>query len=113
MTARKLAHVRLRLDKLCRWSVQTREIIMDKCACFISLLFFALPLQAQEMEQLGWLAGNWVHQQAGEEVQETWLGPRHGVMVGINLTSAEGPRTNFELMRIARKDERIVYFASP
>jgi Domain of unknown function (DUF6265) len=76
-------------------------------------LTLALPASAQDMDKLGWMTGNWIQKTAKEEVQENWLGPRGNVMVAINLTSAAGRGSSFEFLRIAVKDGRIVYFASP
>ncbi len=81
----------------------------------LMLLCLALvrPLAAQEVDKLGWMAGHWVSKSATEEVQENWLGPRANLMVATNLTHTAGRGSAFEFLRIAEKDGRAVYFASP
>jgi hypothetical protein len=73
----------------------------------------AIPACAQELEKLSWLTGHWMQKTATEEVQESWLGPRANVMVAANLTLTAGRGSFFEFLRIALKDGKIVYFASP
>ena len=73
----------------------------------------ALPASAQDLDKLVWMTGNWAQKTAKEEVQENWLGPKGNVMVAVNLTLTPGRGSSFEFIRIAVKDGRIVYFASP
>ncbi len=87
-----------------------------KFASSVAALAFSLslPVFAQEVSQLAFMSGNWVQKKNGEEVQENWLGPRAETMVATNLTSREGkPAATFEFLRIAKKDGKIIYFASP
>src|SRR5437867_3346555 len=77
------------------------------------LAWVAMSAAAQEVEKLGWMAGTWVQKQALDTVQESWLGPQGGVMVAVNLTQDQKRGTSFEFLRIASKDGRPVYFASP
>ena len=95
-----------------------------KLASFTAILALSLSLpalaqqgqqsqQGQQVDQLAFLSGHWVQKKNGEEVQENWLGPRAETMVATNLTSREGKPANFEFLRIARKDGKIIYFASP
>ena len=84
---------------------------------FFGLLVFALTCataaQAQDLDRLSWMTGNWVSKSAAEDVHENWLGPKGNVMVATNLTARPGRNASFEFLRIAMKDGRIVYFASP
>ena len=72
-----------------------------------------MPAAAQEIDKLGWMTGNWLQKSEKEEVRENWIGPKGNVMVATNLTSAAGRASSFEFMRIAVKEGRIIYFASP
>ena len=40
-------------------------------------------------------------------------GPKGNLMIATNLTARPGRNASFEFLRIAMKDGRIVYFASP
>jgi hypothetical protein len=61
---------------------------------------------------LAWISGDWRRCQAGEIVEERWLGPRGDMLVGVNLTSSTG-KASFEYLRIARADDGWTYWASP
>lgn len=79
----------------------------------VGALSLSLPALAQQMDQLAFMSGNWVQKKNGDEVQEQWQGPRAETMVATNLTSREGRPASFEFLRIAKKDGKIIYFASP
>jgi hypothetical protein len=70
-------------------------------------------VNAQEIDKLGWMTGNWVQKSATEDVHENWLGPKGNVMVATNLTARPGKGASFEFLRIGVKDGKLVYFASP
>ena len=48
--------------------------------------------------------GDWRRCKEGEIVEERWLGPRGGLLVGVNLTSSYG-KASYENLRIAREGE--------
>ena len=64
------------------------------------------------LADLSWLAGDWRRCQDGEVVEERWLGPRGGLLIGANLTSSRG-RASFEHLRIAASDDTWTYWSSP
>ena len=77
-----------------------------------SLMLLALPAAAQTLSQLEWLRGTWSQTKGDAVVQESWLGPRGGMMAGVNLSSsAQG--SSFEFLRVVEKDGVISYLASP
>ena len=62
---------------------------------------------------LSWLSGDWRRCKDGEIVEERWLGPRGGLMIGANLTSSKSGRTTWELLRLVRSDDGWTYWAAP
>lgn len=70
------------------------------------------------LEDLAWLAGHW-REERGEEatrrvVEELWMPPRGGLMLGLNRTLQGGTARAFEYLRIEqRTDGRVVLVASP
>ncbi len=76
------------------------------------LLSTTLAAQAQSLDQLAWMRGTWTQDKDGEIVQEAWLGPRGGLMTGVNLTSS-AKRSSFEFLRVVEKDGALSYLASP
>ena len=78
------------------------------------LLVGAAP-EAKRAEDLGWLAGSWVAEEAeGNWTEERWAKPRGGVMLGTSLSGKGGEAGWFEFMRIAAgEDGRLAFHASP
>lgn len=69
--------------------------------------------EKQSIETLAWLAGNWISESEAETVEEHWLVPRGGLMLGIGRTVKTSGRRNFEYMRIEEKKGALTFFASP
>ena len=82
-------------------------------ATVLASLAMALPLHAQEIEKLAWMAGTWTQSKDGETVQESWLGPRGKMMVAVNLTTSAKRGTSYEFLRIAATASGLSYFGSP
>ena len=63
---------------------------------------------------LSWMSGDWRRCKDGEIVEERWLGPRGGLMIGATLTSSKSGRASWELLRVAPGDaDGWTYWASP
>ena len=78
------------------------------------LLVGAAP-GAERAEDLGWLSGSWVAEEAGGNwTEERWAKPRGGGMLGPSLSGKGGEAGWFEFMRIAKgEDGRLAFHASP
>lgn len=88
----------------------------------LSLILAAFPAQGPAptlaptptLESLSWLSGTWQGRDArGLEMEETWLPPKGGTMLGLHRDVAGGRTVSFEFMRIAAETDGIVYWASP
>ncbi len=86
---------------------------------FLALLF-ALSLTAQEkpkFEKLAWIAGNWTGKMGRAQIEENWMPPLGGAMLGVSRTisnTAAGPRmVAFEFLRIVQKEGETFYVAQP
>lgn len=73
------------------------------------LLLFAL---ATSVNDLSWMAGHWGATIDGVEMEEVWLAPKNGVMVGMHR-DAKAEKASFEFMRIAATPEGIAFLAQP
>lgn len=75
------------------------------------LLALALPLAAAEpaIEDLAWISGHW----SAGNVEELWLAPKGGVMLGLGRTIRKNGSAAFEFLRIARTESGIAYIAQP
>ena len=78
-------------------------------------LLLVLPCTAAPAApaDLSWLSGDWRRCKDGEIVEERWLGPRGGLMIGANLTSSQSGRTTWEQLRLVRSEDGWTYWASP
>ena len=62
---------------------------------------------------LDWMAGHWCADMGGDTVEELWLPPHGGVMVGLGRTRNAERTTGFEYLRIADLDGIQSYIAQP
>jgi len=83
---------------------------------FISLALYVLAARsvgAQGVERLGWLAGCWEHRAASRTVEEYWMPPRGGTMLGMGRTVVRDSLIEHEATLIRMKGARLVYEATP
>lgn len=69
--------------------------------------------QGDRLDQIGWLAGCWEAQSGGTVVEEQWMRPRGGSMLGMSRTIRAGRTVGWELVRIETRVDRLVYVAEP
>lgn len=84
----------------------------------LSLLALSSVAQAQPakptINDLSWLAGCWEANLRGREVNEQWMKPGGGIMLGMARTVAQGKAAEFEFTQIREdKDGSIYYVAKP
>jgi hypothetical protein len=60
-----------------------------------------------------WLAGCWERRTARQLVEEHWMVPRGGTMLGLGRTTRGDSLVEFEHTRIYRRGDRLVYAANP
>lgn len=79
-----------------------------------ALLLGAAPLPAQQVTTLAWMAGCWRQLEAGVSVEEVWLAPAGGTMIGISRT-IEGDSTRSTEHMTIRVSPRggLLYEAAP
>jgi hypothetical protein len=65
------------------------------------------------VERLGWLAGCWQRKNGATVVDEQWMRPRAGMMLGMSRTVRQDSVIEFEQLRIYARGGRVVYAASP
>lgn len=65
------------------------------------------------LDELSWLAGAWTIDDETTHIEEFWSAPASDLMVGMSRTVRDGKTVAFEFMRIARRDDGIVYIAQP
>src|SRR6266436_2543525 len=55
-----------------------------------------------DVTSLAWMAGSWQGTAGGVEMEEHWLAPRGGEMLGLNRDVAGGRMVSFEFLRIEK-----------
>jgi Domain of unknown function (DUF6265) len=70
-------------------------------------------ISAEEIDKLAWMNGAWLQSKDKDSVEESWLGPRNKMMVGVNLTVSARRGTSYEFLRIVEGVDGLSYFASP
>jgi hypothetical protein len=79
----------------------------------ISLPFQAAPAPQPSLERLSWLAGCWVQQRPSGTVEEYWMKPAGGTMLGMGRTVRDGKTIEYEFVQIREVDGKLTYVAKP
>lgn len=69
---------------------------------------------AATVDDLAWMAGAWSREEGGRWTEESWTGPRGGVMLGHSRSGRGETVREFEFLRIAADaGGTLAYFAQP
>ena len=75
---------------------------------------FCLPAKSQEsLSTLAWLAGAWQGTMGKAQIEEHWIQPAGGTMLGLSRTVAGGQTVSFEFLRIESRADGTFYVAQP
>lgn len=69
--------------------------------------------QGQEIQSAAWLRGCWLATSGSTEVEEVWLAPKGGIMLGVSRTVRAGTATGHELLRLHPQGGKLVLSAHP
>jgi len=88
---------------------------MSRTVTVIAVLLFPLgfPGAAAANPPLDWIAGHWCADLGEDTVEELWLPPHGGVIVGLGRTRTSDRTTGFEYLRILDIDGTQSYVAQP
>jgi len=73
----------------------------------------ALGSDRPSIDDVAWIAGSWVMDEDGTRMEERWMDPVGGAMVGLSRTTRGDRMTGFEYLRIVADDEGVGYVAQP
>ncbi|MGV3709808.1 MAG: DUF6265 family protein [Gemmatimonas sp.] len=65
------------------------------------------------IEQVAWFAGCWSRSTATSVVEEQWMAPRGGAMLGMSRTVANNALREFEHLRVFTAGDTLVYASTP
>jgi hypothetical protein len=81
---------------------------------FVSLmLFHAVILQPLTVDHLAWLNGCWTMTRGESVVEEQWLKPLGGTLMGISRTVKGGRMVEHEFLQIREVNGKLAYVAKP
>lgn len=79
----------------------------------LSMLLLAASEPAR-VDDLGWMAGDWVREADGRWTEESWTRPRGGLMLGHSRSGRGETVREFECLRLqTAADGTIAYIAQP
>jgi hypothetical protein len=65
------------------------------------------------LDDLAWLCGYWVGEAKGVTMEECWLPPSGGLILGLHRDVMPSGKSFFEYLRIEEGEKGIAYMASP
>jgi hypothetical protein len=77
------------------------------------MLALLLALQTAPIDQAAFLSGCWRQDRPNGVVEEQWLAPGGGVMLGMSRTVRDGQVRTYEFTRIQESGGRLTFFAMP
>lgn len=105
-----------------------KKLPMNKLLRFLALAALLLPValpaadprkpgpasSRADISKLAWLAGNWRMERSGRMVEEQWMAPAGGVMLGMSRTVAKGKVIEHEFIQIREgPGGNLFYIAQP
>lgn len=66
-----------------------------------------------DLDRLGWMTGCWEAVRGERIVEERWLDPRGGLMLGMGRTLRRGRAVDWEFLRIFQREGEVVLGAYP
>jgi len=79
----------------------------------LAALGAAAPRQAPMIARLEWLTGCWERRAGTHLVEEQWMAPRGGTMLGMSRTVRGDTLVEYEQVRIFERGGKLVYAAHP
>jgi hypothetical protein len=77
------------------------------------VMLVAAGASAQTASQVSWMAGCWRQVADGRTVDEVWMAPAGGTMIGISRTVGGSRTVAFEFLRIHEEGGRLTFTAKP
>src|SRR6478609_10381066 len=70
------------------------------------------PAPSPQLDKLTWLAGSWRMEKAGRVVEEQWMAPAGGSMMGMSRTVAKSRVVDYEFMQIREGPGGTLFFVA-
>lgn len=71
------------------------------------------PPASAGVDGLAWMTGHWEMLGENRHVEEVWLAPEGGILLGVSRTVRDGRAVAFEFLRIEARGDDVFYVAAP
>ena len=91
----------------------TLPVLIAFTAAFIIAPSRRAPAQSQPIDELTWLSGCWSMTRDDANVEEHWMKPAGGTMLGMSRTVRGGKTSEYEFLQIRDVNGALSYVARP
>jgi hypothetical protein len=94
----------------------TRSILVVPLVVIVIVVVDALATSAQQptgIARVGWMQGCWETNSPQRTIDEQWMSPRGGSMLGMSRTVRDGRLVEHELMILSERGDQLAYEAHP
>jgi hypothetical protein len=77
------------------------------------LILDVVRAQQPTVDRVGWLQGCWRLTRAESTIEEQWMAPRGGTILGMGRSVRGGKTSEYELVLVREQDGRLAYEAHP
>jgi len=96
---------------------QDRRAIAPMALTLAAAMWLGAPdvhaRQRRPIEAVAWMQGCWELSSPGRTVEEQWMAPRGGTMLGVGRTVRDGQLAEYELVLIRERGDGLSYEAHP
>jgi Domain of unknown function (DUF6265) len=90
-----------------------RVVVLGVAVALVAPRGPAVAAPPADVTAVAWMAGSWQGSEGGVEMEEVWLPPKGGAMLGLHRDVAKGRMVSFEFLRIEADKDGLVYLAQP
>jgi len=94
-------------------TIGTRVAAASIGAAIVALAAMPAVAQQPRVERLAWLQGCWEMPSPQGTIEEQWMSPRGGAMIGVGRTVRNDRLVEYELVIVREQDGRLAYEAHP
>ncbi len=90
-----------------------RSFLVAALALSSAVLAEGGQAQVGRLDQLSWMAGCWRLDADGRTIEEMWMAPAGGLMLGTSRTIVKGAAVAYEFMQVRERDGKLAFVAAP
>ena len=90
-----------------------RLVVACTAVLLVSRPAVVIGQAAPAVAQVGWIAGCWELSAGSRRIEEQWMAPRAGLMLGVSRTVVGDSLREYEQVALFERGGRLVYAATP